>query len=59
MLEEGDQDDPVIDPIGHVTVRGEEQSMRGCSPEVGSQVDFENVEEPEFSDRVAQGGGPN
>lgn len=59
MLKEGDQDDPVVDPIvGEMHQRREIRKGEN-SPEVRSQVNFEHLEESELNDRVAQGGGPN
>jgi hypothetical protein len=59
VLKEGDQDDPVIDPIDGKTCEGRGTKCgKACLPEVGGQVNLKNVKEPEFSDRVAQSGGP-
>ena len=51
MLEEGDQDDPVVDPGDASEVRSRERGRN--PPDVRSQVNFEHLEESEISDRVA------
>lgn len=60
MLEEGDQDDPMVNPIDEKSCEGcEEQGTSMFLPEVGNQVGLEYIKEPKFSDRVAQSSSPN
>jgi len=60
VLEEGDQDNPVVDPVDEkMGQRWENREIRENKPEVRSQVSLEHVEEPKLSNRVAQSSGPN